>query len=88
MVARRHSALVPGGHGGREKWLRQRQQTGSSPTLEEIRANGREDWLKLRQQQTQENSRDPQACSTERDQEANPRDLSGSPDKGLDDELN
>jgi hypothetical protein len=30
---------------GREEWLTQREQKGSSPTLEEIRAGGREDWL-------------------------------------------
>jgi hypothetical protein len=35
--------------GGREDWLRQREQKGSSPTLEELRAKGREDWLRLRQ---------------------------------------
>jgi hypothetical protein len=51
---------------GREEWLRQREQKGSTPTLEEIRAKGREDWLKLQQ----------------------PKDLSESPDKGLDDDLN
>jgi hypothetical protein len=72
----------------REEWLRQREQKGSSPTLEEIRAKGREDWLKLRHQHTQENSRDPQDRSAERDQEAKPKDLSGTPDKGLDDDLN
>jgi hypothetical protein len=35
-----------------------------------------------------ENSRDPQDRSAERDQEAKPKDLSESPDKGLDDDLN
>jgi hypothetical protein len=73
---------------GREEWLRQREQKGSSPTLEEIRAKGREDWLKLRNQHTPENSRDTQDRSAERDQEAKPKDLSESPDKGLDDDLN
>ena len=71
---------------GREEWLRQREQKGSSPTLEEIRAKGREDWLKLRN--TPENSRDPQDRSAERDQEAKPKDVSESQDKGLDDDLN
>lgn len=28
-----------------EGWLRQREQKGSSPTLEEIEAKGREDWF-------------------------------------------
>jgi hypothetical protein len=73
---------------GREDWLRQREQKGSSLTLEEIRAKGREDWLKLRHQHTQENSRDPQDRSADRDKEAKPKDLSGSPDKGVDDDLN
>jgi hypothetical protein len=73
---------------GREEWLRQREQKGASPTLEEIRAKGREDWLKLRNQHTPENSRDFQDRSAERDQEAKPKDLSESPDKGLDDDLN
>jgi hypothetical protein len=74
---------------GREEWSRQREQKGSSPTLEEIRAKGREDWLKLRDQHTRENSRDPKDRSAERDQEAKPKDLSESPDKGLeDDDLN
>jgi hypothetical protein len=73
---------------GREEWLRQRQQKGSSPTLEEIRAKGREDWLELRHQHTQESARDPQDRSAEKNQEAKPKDLSGSPDKGLDDDLN
>jgi hypothetical protein len=74
---------------GREEWLRQREQKkGSSPTLEEIRAKGREDWLKLRHRHTQDNSRDPQDRSAERDQEVKPKDLSESPDKGLDDDLN
>ena len=71
---------------GREEWLRQREQKGSSPTLEEIRAKGREDWLKLRN--TPENSRDPQDRSAEKDQEAKPKDLSESPDKGLYDDPN
>ena len=73
---------------GREEWLRQREQKGSSPTLEGIRAKGREDWLRLRNQHTPENSRDPQDRSAERDQEAKPKDLSENPDKGLDDDLN
>ncbi len=73
---------------GREEWLRQREQKGSSPTLEEIRAKGREDWLKLRNQHTPENFRDPQDRSAEKDQEAKPKDFSGSPNKGLDDDLN
>jgi hypothetical protein len=73
---------------GCEDWLRQREQKGSSLTLEEIRAKGREDWLKLRQRQTRENSRDPQDRSAERDQDAKPKDLPASPDKGLDDDLN
>jgi len=61
---------------GREEWLRQREQKGSSPTLEEIRAKSGEDRLKLRHQHTRENSRDPQDRSAERDQEAKPKDLS------------
>ena len=73
---------------GREEWLRQREQKGSTPTLEEIRAKGREDWLKLRNEHTPENSQDPQDRSADRDQEAKPKDLSESPDKGLDDDLN
>jgi hypothetical protein len=73
---------------GREDWLRQQEQQGSSPTLEELRAKGREDWLKLREQQTRENSRDPQDRSAERDQDAEPKDLPGRPAKGLDDDLN
>jgi hypothetical protein len=73
---------------GREDWLRQRDQKGSSLTLEEIRAKGREDWLKLRQQHTGENSPDPQDRSAEGDHDARPNDLSGSPDKGLDDDVN
>jgi hypothetical protein len=72
----------------REEWLRQREQKGSSPTLEEIRAKGREDWLKLRNQPAPEKSRNPQDRSTDRDQEAKPKDLSDSPDKGLDEDLN
>jgi hypothetical protein len=59
-----------------------------SPNLEEIRAKGREDWLKLRQQRTQENSRDLQDRSTEKDQNAEPKDLPGGADKGVDDDLN
>jgi hypothetical protein len=73
---------------GRENWVRQREQKGSTPTVEEIQAKGREDWLKSRQHQTGENSRGPQDRSAERDQEAKPRDLSGGPDKGMDDDLN
>jgi hypothetical protein len=73
---------------GREDWLWQQEQQGSSPTLEGLRAKGREDWLKLREQQTRENSRDPQDRSAERDQDAEPKDLPGRPDKGLDDDLN
>jgi hypothetical protein len=72
-----------------EAWRRRVDvRIDSSLTLEEIRAKGREDWLKLRQQQTRENSRDPQDRSADRDQDARPDDLSGSPDKGLDDDLN
>jgi uncharacterized nucleotidyltransferase DUF6036 len=71
----------------REEWLRQREQKGSPP-LEEIRAKGREDWLKLRQQRTQQSSRDPNDRSAEKDQDTKPKDLSGTPDKGLDDDLN
>jgi hypothetical protein len=74
--------------GGREDWLRQREQQGSSPTPEELRAKGHEDWLKLREQQTRENSRGPQDRSAERDQDAEPKDLPGRPHKGLDDDLN
>jgi hypothetical protein len=72
----------------REEWLRQREQKGSSPTLKEIRATSREEWLKLRQQRTQQSSRDPNDRSAEKDQETKPKDLSGTPDKGLDDDLN
>jgi hypothetical protein len=72
---------------GREDWLRMREQNGSSPTLEELRAKGREDWLKSRQQRTTESSRDPQDRSAERGQDAEPKDLPGSRDKGLDDDL-
>jgi hypothetical protein len=72
----------------REEWLRQREQKGPSQTLEEIRAKGREDWLKLRQQRTRQSSRDPNDRSAETDQDAKPKDLSGTPDKGLDDDLN
>jgi len=67
---------------------RQREQKGSSLTPEETRAKGREDWLKLRQQHTRENSQDPPDRSAERDQDARPKDFSGSPDKELDDDLN
>ncbi len=74
--------------GGREDWLRQREKKGSQPTLEELRAKGREDWLKLRQYRTRESSREPQDRSAERDQDAKPKDLPASPDKGLDDDLN
>ena len=70
----------------REEWLRQREQKGSSPILEEIRAKGREDWLKLRQQRTQQSS--PNDRSAEKDQDAKPKDLFGTPDKGLDDDPN
>jgi hypothetical protein len=70
---------------GREEWLRQQEQKGSSPTLEEIRAKGREDWVKMRNQNTPENSSDR---SAERDQEAKPKDSSENLDKGLDDDLN
>jgi hypothetical protein len=73
---------------GREDWLRLREQKGSSPTLEELRAKGREDWLKLRQQQATENSRDPRDRSADRAQDAESKDLPGSPDKGVDDDLN
>jgi hypothetical protein len=61
--------------------LRQREQNGPSPTLEEIRARGREDWLKLRNEHTPENSRDPQDRSAERNQAF---DLNPFPDKGRD----
>ena len=40
------------------------------------------------QQRTQQSSRDPNDRSAEKDQEAMPKDLSGTPDKGLDDDLN
>lgn len=73
---------------GREDWLKQREQKGSSPTLEEMRAKGREDWLDLRQQRTRENSGDLQDRSAEKDQDARPNHVSGSPEKGLDDDLN
>lgn len=72
---------------GREDWLRMQQQKGSSPTLDELRAQGREDWLKLRQQRTTESSRDPQVRSADRGQDPEPKDLPGSGDKGLDDDL-
>jgi len=74
--------------GGCEDWLRQREKKGSQPTLEELRAKGREDWLKLRQYRTRESSRELQDRSAERDQDAKPKDLPASPDKGLDDDLN
>jgi hypothetical protein len=51
-----------------------------------IRAKGREDWLKLRQQRTKQSSRDPNDRSAEKDQVS--KDLSGTPDRGLDDDLN
>jgi hypothetical protein len=70
------------------EWLRQREQKGPSQTLEEIRAKGREDWLKLRQQRTRQSSRDPNDRSAETDQDAKPKGLSETPDKGLDDDLN
>jgi hypothetical protein len=60
----------------------------AQPRATKIEAKGREDWLKLRQQHTGGNSRNPQNHSTERDQEEKPKDLYGSPDKGLDDDLN
>jgi hypothetical protein len=66
------------------QWLRQREQECSSSTLEENRTNGRENWLKLRYLHARENSQDPQDRSAERDQEAKPKDLLESPDKGLD----
>ena len=72
----------------------EQQQRPASPAasardeLEQISKEGREEWLKLRNQHTPENSRDPQDRSAERDQEAKPKDLSESPDKGLDDDLN
>jgi hypothetical protein len=69
-----------------EGWLRQREQKGSSPTLEEIRAKGREDWLKLRQQRTQQSPSTDR--SAEKDQNAKPEDLFGTPGKGLDYDLN
>ena len=72
---------------GREDWLKHREQEGSSPTLEEMRAKGREDWRELRQQQTRENSGDLQDRSAEKDQDAKPDDVSGSPEKGLNDDL-
>jgi len=55
-----------------EGWLRQREQKGSSPTLEEIRAKGREDWLKLRQQRIQQSPSNDR--SAEKDQNAKPED--------------
>jgi len=70
-----------------EDWLRQREQLGSPPTLEELRAKGREDWPKLRVQQTREGSRDPQDRSAETDRGAEPKDLPRRPHKGLDDDL-
>ena len=72
---------------GREDWSKQRKQKGSEETLEELRAQGREEWLKLRQQQTREKSRDPPDRSAEKDQDAKPDDVSGSPEKGLNDDL-
>jgi hypothetical protein len=73
---------------GRDDWLKLQEQKGSSPTLDELRAKGREDWLKLRQQRTRENSRDTQDRSADRAQDTGPKDLPGSPDKGVDDDLN
>jgi hypothetical protein len=72
---------------GREDWLKQRQQKGSTETLEDLRAKGREDWQKLRQQQARVISRDPPDRSAEKDQEAKPEHLPGHMDKGLDDDL-
>jgi hypothetical protein len=72
---------------GREDWLRMQGQKGSSPTLEELRAKAREDWLNLRQQPTTESFRDPQDRSAESALDAEPKDLPGSRDKGLDDDL-
>jgi hypothetical protein len=72
---------------GREDWSKHRQQKGSQETLEELRTQGREDWLKLRQQQTREKSRDPPDRSAEKDQNAKPDDVSGSLEKGLNDDL-
>jgi len=70
---------------GREEWLKQREQRGSSLTLEEMRARGREDWLKL-QQQIKGNSRDPHDRSAGKDQDAGPDHLSGSSERGVDDD--
>ena len=52
-----------------------------------IGAQGREDWLNLRQQQTREKSQDPPDRSAEKDQDAKRDDVSGSPEKGLHDDL-
>ncbi len=67
--------------------MKQRQQKGSTETLEELRAQGREDWLKLRHHQMQENSQDPPERSAEKEQDAKPDHLSGHLDKGLNDDL-
>ncbi len=71
---------------GRENWVGHREQKDSTLTLEQIRAKGREDWLKERHQ-PRETSRDPPDRSAEWGQEAKSKDLSESPDKGLDDDL-
>jgi hypothetical protein len=73
---------------GREDWLKHREQDGLSPTVEEMRAKGRENWLELRHKQTRENSGDLQDRSAEKDQDAKPIHDSGSPERGLDDDLN
>ena len=67
-----------------EEWLKAREQMSSLPTLEEIRAKGRQ----VRQQRTEENSTNPLPRSVERAQDAETKDLSRSPDKGIDDDLN
>ena len=56
--------------------------------FEGVRAEACEDWLELRQQHARKNSRDPQDRSADGDQEATPKDLSGTADKELDDDLN
>jgi hypothetical protein len=60
--------------------------TGAQSELDQIQKEAREEWL--RQQRTQQSSLDPNDRSAEKDQEAKPKDLSGIPDKGLDDDLN
>jgi hypothetical protein len=70
----------------RENWLQQRGQQESLPTMEELRAKGREDWKKLREQETRQGSRDLQERYAERDRDAEPKDLPGRPDRGLDDD--